>query len=140
VLASRPLEDFARCPPGGRLTQADLLRCLAEVAAAPVGTVGWQFRTYQQPNTPLIVFGAGPAVTNVTANAFAAFVLLRHTQYRDLGVELDDLTVGVVVTPSKVRPWDTSMVATSGGWRPDAETLGSWTALWGVPGRPTKAA
>ncbi|MBA3877789.1 MAG: hypothetical protein C0498_12860 [Anaerolinea sp.] len=125
-------------PVGVRLDLAEaVLKWLDDLTGSEDGVTRWWFRRMIWPDRPYLIFGAASRHDQVIANAFSAYVTLRHQQMLELIPERTDvMTVGVLLTPREdgLRPWDTSMVATRGDqhFEPDLRT--ALERLWGALG------
>lgn len=81
----------------------------------------------------------GFMVTNrydeIIRNGVESWVMLRHSQRRDVTDWTSALTVGVLLTPRRdgYRPWDTTIIGVKGEATLDPEVEASALAAWGSP-------
>jgi hypothetical protein len=114
-----------------------VVKMLAEVAVSPDEETRWWFRRIVFADRPHLAFGVATRHTALVQDAFAAYVTLRHEQLSEILPELRDImTAGVLLTPrgDGVRPWDTTMVATSGDQGFTPAYRAALEHLWGPIG------
>lgn len=128
-------------PVGVRLDLAEtVLKWLGDVAKTEEGTTRWWLRRMIWPDRPYLIFGAATRHNELVADAFSAYVSLRHQQMLELIPERTDvMTVGVLLTPRAdgLRPWDTSMAATRGDQHFEPDLRAALERLWGALGSDT---
>lgn len=68
-------------------------------------------------------------------NGVENWVMLRHSQRRDVTDWMSALTVGVLLTPRRdgYRPWDTTIIGVKGEATLDPDVEASALAVWGSP-------
>jgi hypothetical protein len=116
-----------------------MLSMMGEVATAKRGEIRWRFRRHRFPNAAHLLFGACNTPTDEKIRrAFSLWVALRHQEFgADLGEVATLTSVGVLLTPRNdgVRPWDTTMIRTSGDLKLTAEEINAMKELWATKPR-----
>jgi hypothetical protein len=119
-----------------------LVEAMGAAASTAEGTE-WRVRSVIPPpeggQTVQLGFGVCSArFSAMVRDVFSWWVQLRHHEvYETVAADGGSLTtVGVVLTPrgDGVRPWDTTMIATSGDLQLDAEVVAEFRKIW--PGDP----
>lgn len=114
-----------------------ILRWLSEVAEVPDPAVKWRFRLHTWPGRPFIVFAAASRHNTHVQTGFVGYISLRHQEFIELMPERSDvMTVGVLLTPRHdgLRPWDTTMVATTGDQGIESTDRALLESAWGKLG------
>lgn len=98
----------------------------------------WRARTFV-PSTPggvQVSFVVCSVYSEVTANAFRAWLMLRHTEREHTENIALARSIAVFLTPrlDNVRPWDTTLLVVEGDLELSDEQMASYVALWGKRG------
>lgn len=100
--------------------------------------VRWRFRTFL-PSIPggyQVSFAVCSVYNETTANAFQAWVMLRHSERGEDEDISAARSIAVLLTPrwDGLRPWDTTLLVVEGDLQLSEETLASYTEFWGRRG------
>ena len=112
-----------------------LLASMESAGSATPDVTEWRFRSIvgtPREGAPVhLGFCVCSQGTESHRQAFASWVQLRHHELREL-LQDDFTTVAILLTPRTDgrRPWDTTMVATSGDLQLDPETVADLSAVW----------
>lgn len=102
--------------------------------------IRWRARTFL-PSTPSghqVSFVVCSVFNEVTANAFKAWLMLRHTEREQTENIATARSIAVLLTPrsDNARPWDTTLLVVEGDLQLSDEEIASYVALWGKRGEP----
>ena len=119
-----------------------MLSGLQDVATTQNGATEWRLRRIVTPATlsakTQLAFGVCSHLSEMHRDLFGAWVQLRHHElHEQLAPETRDelTTIGVLLTNriDGLRPWDTTMFATTGDLRLDDDQLVAFRGVWSDP-------
>jgi hypothetical protein len=135
----RFLAALDRLPVGHRGHLGEfILDGMEAVVSTPEGETEWRLRRVVAPSegnhTVQLGFGVcSKEHETMIQDVFSWWVELRHHEVHEAIADGSSLTtVGVVLTPRTdgVRPWDTTMIATSGDLELDEEQIALYRQVW----------
>ncbi|GAB3555734.1 hypothetical protein GCM10027404_33020 [Arthrobacter tumbae] len=99
------------------------------------GSIRWRSRTFlpSAPGGYQVSFVVCSVYSEATADAFKAWLMLRHTERGQNENITEARSIAVLLTPrlDDFRPWDTTLLVVEGDFQLSNEQLVSYTALWG---------
>lgn len=100
--------------------------------------IRWRARTFL-PSTPSghqVSFVVCSVYNEATANAFQAWLMLRHSERGQTETIATARSIAVLLTPraDNMRPWDTTLLVAEGDLQLSDEQIASYVALWGKRG------